>query len=76
MRAMKSPLPHQQAIQRHIGEVLRRSYEPTVCEPIPGDLLKLIDHLEASRPCEETTPEGIVDRAAAAAQLSSVPLGG
>ena len=34
-----------QETKRRIGDCLRRTYEPTVCAPLPSDWLKLLDSL-------------------------------
>ena len=52
----------EQAIRRKLAEGLRKTYDPTVREPLPSDWLKLIDDLELSRPLSAESPDRVWER--------------
>ena len=52
----------QHAVQCQLGEGLQPTYEPMVPEPLPSDLLRIIDGLEARRPLSPEAAHGLWER--------------
>lgn len=50
----KSPIDS--AIQAHIGQQLRAMYDETAAEPVPADILRLLDALSAAKAEAEGAP--------------------
>ena len=53
-RQDKSPIDS--AIQAHIGQQLRAMYDETAAEPVPEDLLRLLDALSAAKNEADAVP--------------------